>query len=52
LHFNFSLEYTIKKVQINQHGLKLNGTHQLLVYSDDVNISGGSVRTIEKKEEI
>jgi hypothetical protein len=29
LHFNFSLEYTIKRVQVNQDGLKLDGTHQL-----------------------
>jgi hypothetical protein len=28
--------------------LKLNGTHQLLVYADDVNILDGSVRTIKK----
>jgi hypothetical protein len=41
--FNFALEYTIRKVQVNQVGMKLNGTHQLLVYADDVNILGGSV---------
>jgi hypothetical protein len=28
--------------------LKLNGTHQLLVYADDFNKLGGSVRTIKK----
>jgi len=51
LLFNFALEYTIKRVQVNQDGLKLNGTHQLLVYADDVNILGGSVHTIQKNAE-
>jgi hypothetical protein len=38
-------------VQVNQDGLKLNDTHQLLVYADDVNIFGGSVHTISKNAE-
>jgi len=30
--------------------LKLNGTHQLLAYADDVNILGGSVDTVKNAE--
>jgi hypothetical protein len=48
LLFNFPLEYVIRRVQVNQDGLKLNGTHQLLAYADDVNILGGSVRTVKE----
>ena len=34
LLFNFALEYAIMRVQVNQDGLKLNGTHQHLAYAD------------------
>jgi len=33
----------MQKVLVNQDGLTLNGTHQLPVYADDLNIFGGSV---------
>jgi len=51
LLFNYALEYTIRRAQVIQDGLKLNSTHQLLVHADDVNILGGSVHTIKKKAE-
>jgi hypothetical protein len=51
LLFNFAMEYTIRRVQANQEGLKLNGTHYFLVFADDVNILGGSVHAIKKNTE-
>jgi len=46
--FNFALEWTIRRVQVNQDGLKLNGTHQLLAYADDVNLLGGSIHAVKE----
>jgi len=45
LLFNFALEYAVRRVQVNQDCLKLNDTHQLLVYADDVDVLGGSVKS-------
>jgi len=48
---NFALQYSIRRVQVNQDGLKLNGTHHLLAYADDVNILGGSIHTLKENAE-
>ena len=50
--FNFALDYAIRRVQVNQDGLKLNGTHQLLAYADDVNILVGSIHTLRKMKKL
>jgi hypothetical protein len=51
LLFNYPLGYVSRSLQVNQKGLKLNGTHQLLVYAAGGNILGGSVHTIKKTTE-
>jgi hypothetical protein len=48
--FNYVLDYAVGKVQENQMGLKLNGTHHLLFYADDLNLIGDNIDTIEKIE--
>jgi len=50
LILNLLLEYAIRSVQRNQDGLKLNGTHQILVYADDI-ILGESIHTVKKNTE-
>jgi hypothetical protein len=51
LLFTFALECATRRVHTNLEGLKMYGTHQLLVYADDVNILGGSVHTKKKNAE-
>jgi hypothetical protein len=43
LLFNFPLEYDISKVKANHKLLKLNGTHQVIIYADYVNVWGQSI---------
>jgi poly(3-hydroxyalkanoate) synthetase len=50
LFFNVTLECAIRRVQENQEGLKLNGTHQLLAYADSVNTMGGNIDTIKTQK--
>jgi hypothetical protein len=50
LLFNVALEYSTSKVQENQMGQKLNGTHQLLA-NVDVNPLGDKINTIKKNTE-
>jgi hypothetical protein len=46
----FASEYAIRKVRENLVGLKLNGTHQLLAYADDVYLLGDDIDTLNKEK--
>jgi hypothetical protein len=43
--------YAVRKLMENQVRPKLNGTHQLLVYADDMNLLGDNMDTINKNTE-
>jgi hypothetical protein len=48
-HHCFST-HAIRKIQENQVGLKLNGTHQLLANAHDVNLLRDNIDTVKNTE--
>jgi len=45
LLFNFAWEYATRKVKANQKLLKFNGTHQVIIYAEDVTCWGQRIHT-------
>lgn len=52
LLFKPSEEYATRKLQANQEELKLEGTHQLLVWADDVNLLGENIYILQRKTQL
>jgi hypothetical protein len=50
-HVNALWRQNIEFLNVNPAGMKLNGTHHLLAYADDVNILGESVHTVRENAE-
>jgi hypothetical protein len=51
LVFIFALKYGIREVQDNQVALELNGTYELFLYANDINLLGYSVSNIKENKE-
>jgi hypothetical protein len=51
LPFNCVLQYAIRKVEENREGLKMNGAHHLLVYTNDNSMLGENTAIIRKSTE-
>jgi len=52
LLFNFDFEHDIRKASVNLQVLKLNGTHKLLVCTDNVNLSGTNINTMKENHTV
>jgi hypothetical protein len=46
--FKIILEDAIRKVQEKHEGLELNGTHQVMLCADDVNLFGVNMNAIRR----
>jgi hypothetical protein len=50
--FIFPLEYTVRKVKLNQVRLELNGTYRLLVYSEVASLLATKMNTANKTQNL
>ncbi len=50
--FNLTLEYVVRKLQVGNPGVTLNGTTQILGYADDLVLLGDSREAVKTNAEI